>query len=183
MPRDPNPQPWQNRVKSSIRPVVVRGDICIVPLSDGSEAIVDAADFDIVNGWNWQGKNNKSGAVYAYGRRHRPLHRFLAPPGVGPVDHADGDTLNNRRANLRRATWAENARNRAICSNNKAGFKGVHFNKHRNRWVSVIRVDGKLHRKHWRTIEEAARDYDRAALAAFGDFARLNFPRASVGGG
>jgi hypothetical protein len=36
-----------------IRPIRVEGDTAIVPLTRGFEAVIDAVDVPIVEGWNW----------------------------------------------------------------------------------------------------------------------------------
>jgi hypothetical protein len=93
-------------------------------------------------------------------------------------DHINGDKLDNRRANLRAATAAQNSRNTA---KHKGGsrFKGVCLCRQTGRWKATIKIDG---RQAWLgrfdTEEDAARAYDAAALEAFGEFACLNFPRA-----
>lgn len=54
------------------------------------------------------------------------LQRYLmnTPKGMD-TDHEDGDSLNNRKYNLRICTRLENARNRKLNADNKSGHKGV----------------------------------------------------------
>ena len=71
----------------------------------------------------------------------KQLHRFLlnAPNGTY-VDHINGNTLDNRRQNLRICTNSANLRNGRIRTNNISGFTGVGFNKNRNKWEARIKV-------------------------------------------
>jgi hypothetical protein len=74
------------------------------------------------------------------------LHRavFLYRHGVLPatIDHADGDTTNNRIENLRACTPAQNQYNALKKSNNRSGFKGVAFCRgYRHPWRARIVVD------------------------------------------
>ena len=58
------------------------------------------------------------------------------------VDHINGNTLDNRRANLRVVTHQENMMNRADYKNNSSGVKGVNINS-QGLWVARIQVGGK----------------------------------------
>ena len=88
-------------------------------------------------------------------------------------DHKNGDTLDNQRPNLRITTNAENGRNRRRHRDNASGFKGVHWNKPRQRWQARITIDGQLlHLGHRHTAKAAFEElYVPAALKHFGEFA------------
>jgi hypothetical protein len=79
------------------------------------------------------------------------------------IDHIDRDTANNRIANLREATSAENQQNRKKQNNNSSGFTGVSLVKKTNRWASHIKVNYKKHfLGSFTTPEEAHQAYLKA---------------------
>jgi len=107
------------------------------------------------------------------------LHRLLAqafipnPENKPEVDHIDGNKQNNCLSNLRWATRAENNRNVGKRKDNTSEFKGVCFDKWNGKWKARIWVDGK--RKllgYFRTKEEAAAAYEKAARELHGEFYR-----------
>lgn len=59
------------------------------------------------------------------------------PPGM-EVDHIDHDRGNDRWANLRVSTKAENGTNRPIRRTNKSGITGVHWDAQRGKWFAAI---------------------------------------------
>ena len=106
------------------------------------------------------------------------LHREVmgAPPGM-LVDHVNGNTLDNRRCNLRVATHGQNLANRKAITA-KSGFKGAFWAKWAGRWYSSIGVNGRVIRLgYFDTPEAAALAYDEAARKHHGEFACVNFPR------
>jgi hypothetical protein len=152
-----------------------------IKLSQGLFALVDDEDFEPMLEHYWHAVNGGSGNKYA-ARKVRVdgktqvifMHKVLArtPPGM-LTDHINGNTLDNRKANLRMCNRWENARNRRVHKNSKHGFKGVHAAG--NRFQAVIRVDRKLmHLGTFKTAGEAALKYNEAARELFGDFCRLN---------
>lgn len=60
------------------------------------------------------------------------------------VDHVDNNRKNNNLYNLRYATDQENQFNRKKGKNNKSGIKGVHYDKKNNKWISSIKINGKI---------------------------------------
>jgi hypothetical protein len=150
-----------------------------IPLNkDGLVVLVDDADYRVLAELGrW--RVHRSGHVL-YAARSKPgggvllMHQALT--GWERTDHINGDGLDNRRANLRPATHAENMRNRRIQRNNTSGFKGVYRTRN-GRWRARITVvgQGKRDLGTHATAEAAARAYDAAAVELFGEFARPNF--------
>lgn len=165
-----------------------------IEVGKGLVAVVDACDYEWLTDWHWYttgGVGPDKGGPYAHGyhpatKRKAFMHRLIAQtPEAAKTDHINGDTLNNRRCNLRVVTHAENMRNRKRQLNNTSGYRGVRLHtvegKYRS-WVARINVDGK---EIWlgthATAEEAAAAYDKAAVTYYGTFARVNFAGTNHG--
>src|SRR4051812_1085602 len=58
------------------------------------------------------------------------------------VDHENLDGHDNRKFNLRVATKSQNAANSKKRSDNTSGYKGVSYDKRRNKWSSDIQANG-----------------------------------------
>ena len=157
-----------------------------IPLSDGSVAVVDDADAALISG-----RTLTISDRYVYSRRMSNgkrvwtyLARLIAQPAQGEVvDHINGDRLDNRRANLRIVTQAENTKNRrkqkTRAGRPTCGYKGVNRATDRAGWAARIAVDGKrISLGYHLDLVDAAKAYDDAARRFFGEHAALNFPRA-----
>lgn len=158
-------------------------------------AVVDDADFKLAMDYPWSPfverryGESKARAVYKHTKGKAPLHlsHVILPKKKGFfVDHINGDTLDNRRENLRYVTPAQNMMNSAKSRTPSATapYKGVQkLDPERYAppiWRSAITVDKKLVvLGRFYTPEEAARTYDEAAKRFFGQFARVNFPDES----
>jgi hypothetical protein len=86
------------------------------------------------------------------------LSRFLMnAPSKTHVDHADFDTMNNRKYNLRVATVSNNIKNRSkVNKNNKSGHRNIYLNK--AGWYRIqLQINGKNHMfsEKFRNIEDA----------------------------
>jgi len=62
---------------------------------------------------------------------------------VEQIDHINGNTKDNRLANLRNVSNRENSRNKKIYKNNTSGTLGVSFDKSKQGYVASIMINGK----------------------------------------
>lgn len=101
-----------------------------------------ARQFHIAGGVNKAGyRSIKVGGVrHTGGRLAWAMHYGEQPPLI--VDHINGQRDDNRIANLRAATPAENVMNRATPKNNTTGHKGIRRRANGN-WTATIQVFGK----------------------------------------
>lgn len=113
-------------------------------------------------------------------KKRMRLHRLIMNARKGDiVDHRDTNRLNNLRSNLRFASFTQNSVNRSRNRSQRAMFKGIYAQG--NRWGARLQINKKsVHLGAFGTQEKAARAYDKAALAAWGEFARLNFPNVLI---
>ena len=162
------------------------GGDCWIQLYDqqGNEtekAVIDATDYSLVKGHKWHlflsgGKENPE---YRYVRSRINgelfyLHQFLMGVRSG-IDHYDGNSLNNRRVNLRPCTQGENTCNQKRRKDNISGYKGVGFHKKAQKWRSRVCYQGReIAVGYFDTPEEAAFAYNVKARELHGEFAKLN---------
>lgn len=160
-----------------------------LPLGKDRYAIVDADCPPEIVGKRWYAANNGLNRWYVRRLEKLPdgrkrsiyLHRAVtnAPDGMF-VDHINGDPFDNRRANLRICTRAENQRNRTKQRNNRSGYKGVYAWAGRydsGKWIARVGINGGSVKVGVFTDPvEAAHAYDKAAKRIHGAFASLNFP-------
>lgn len=142
---------------------------CIV--KSGRSFVFDSDDLPIVQQHSWS--VDKFGYVLASGVK---LHRLLMENPDGVVDHINGNPSDCRRRNLRIATQHDNTKNCSLPKNNTTGYKGVCWDKRRNRFMAHIHPNGVTKfLGYYDSPIEAAIAYDKAAAFYFGEFARPNF--------
>ncbi len=153
-----------------------------ISLTQGATAIVDDDDYERLSKHRWC-VTKGNGGLYAARRDGKKIvfmHNVIL--GVTPtpgytVDHANRNTLDNRRSNLRFCTTSQNKANSGPRGSWKkySDFRGVTFDKRRGLWAAQIRINGKqCNIGRFPEEIEAARAYDAAAKKAFGEFAQLN---------
>ena len=102
---------------------------------------------------------------------------WLHVTGVWPaaeIDHINGNPGDNRLANLREATHAENLQNTKLQRTNTSGFKGAHWNTRDGKWYAQITADGRWRFLGYFSTPEAAHPaYCAAAREHHGEFARF----------
>lgn len=163
-----------------------------IPLTRGYVTTVDDKDYEELSCYKWRAVGSRW--VYAVttipgvvGKSGRPkptgMHRLI----LGIVeesykvygDHINGDTLDNRRCNLRITDNKGNQgnRHRPHSTSATSTYRGVVWNKPAGKWSARIKID-----RHLRYIgsfeseDDAALAYDCAARSHFGEFAALNLP-------
>jgi len=162
--------PWLN--DKSIR---------LIPLTQGKFAIVGAEDYEWLSQYKWCALKTHNNKFYAVRRKNNKtiiMHRQImnAPAGL-VVDHIDGNSLNNRKTNLRICTQAQNIHNSQPRRNRSSKYKGVFWDKVNKKWSTNIRKgDKRIYLGGFDDEIEAALAYDRKAAELFGEFAYLNFP-------
>lgn len=159
-------------------------------LSQGKVAIVDDADYGWLSQWKWTAFRAKQpGRWYAVRHSKRSekvpgknvfLHRAIMGLEYGDgrqVDHRDADGLNNQRSNLRICTQSQNNGNCRVRTSGKrwSKYKGVSYfiNKHTGQQYWIVGC-GNRRIGYFHDEKEAARAYNAAAKAYYGEFARLN---------
>jgi hypothetical protein len=147
---------------------------------------IDEADRPLLEGRNWR-VTNVGDLRYVVHRRYDRerhccatllLHRHLmdAKPGEF-VDHANGDTLDNRRSNLRICTKRQNQQNSRKRRTyggkpTKNRLKGAHPTES-GRWHAKIKHHGRdIYLGTYDTEEQAHSAYFTAAKRLQGEFAR-----------
>jgi HNH endonuclease/AP2 domain len=152
----------------------------LIPLTKGKTAIVDDEDYEFLNRWKWKthAVGNKFYATRTGGTKGTyRMHRVIMGLTKGDpieVDHINGNSLDNRRRNLRLATHAQNGRNLQMKSSNTSGYKGVTFHKFSGLWHAVITVDRRtVSLGYYHDPKEAHAAYCAAATLHHGEFARF----------
>lgn len=142
-------------------------------------ALVDYSMYNSISKYHWTLRRDNRN-TYAYRvflengiRKMQGMHNFVTEE-IG-IDHINGNGLDNRLCNLRKASPQENAQNRRPDKNCKSKFKGVGWHEKDNRWRARITIDGKsVFIGNFEHEIHAAIAYDNAAIEKFGEFAWLN---------
>jgi hypothetical protein len=156
-----------------------------VPLTQGKSAFIDPEDAALVaTGHTWSAQRRENGLWYAVayvrgsarnGGTGRYIGMHILVSGISRPDHVDRNGLNNTRINLRPAATWQNGGNTGKRKGTSSRFKGVTFVSRTGRWAAQLHHLGrKTHLGYFVEEEEAARGYDRAAMAHFGEFAATN---------
>lgn len=153
-------------------------------LTKGKFATVDDEDYNFLNQWKWHYQNagyacraEWIGIINGIEKSKCILmHRIiLNTPSDKHTDHINGNRLDNRRCNLRICNRKENQRNQLKQKNTSSKYKGVYWDKTKNKWFAGIKINRKTkYLGRWKNEEQAAWAYNKAAKKYFGEFAKLN---------
>jgi HNH endonuclease len=173
-----------------LKPFEMDGVLCRrIHVGRGRFTVVCDSDYDLVSRYKWYCLRG-----YAYGcllsgngKKLVAMGRLLLGlPKDDPLvaDHINGDTLDNRRSNLRAATRAQNGFNAGMRSSNKSGYLGVCKDRKTGCWNSQGRYKGRVaYLGMFRTPEAAHFVYCWFARQHYEGFSRdgsLNFSSDSA---
>ena len=169
------------RNKFSKNHIEINGAVCVMDLYRNNikiaETIFDRDDYAKVKDLKWCLSEGKTSKYVRHVKKGIQLHRLIfgdVPNGF-EIDHANRDTLDNRKANLRLATRSLNSANSKRQVNNKSGFKGVFWSKQKGKYIAMIQANKQLY--YLGCSDDPVRlaiKYNEAAIKHFGEFAVLN---------
>lgn len=146
--------------------------------------IIDREDLVLIKKYTWRiTKGRTTFYVIAYNKKNvfgssktiKIGHVILGHPSKIVIDHANCNGLDNRKRNLRVATYTQNGANRRKLKLKSSKFKGVTWKKSEQFWVCRLRIHGKIiYGGGFNSEVHAAKKYNDLAIQYFGRFARLN---------
>ncbi len=163
----------------------------LIPLTRGQYAQVDDEDFQWLNSFNWSiSESSKKHRTFYAARKlsiklgeaekgsvkiirlHVFIYQRYFPGYTGEIDHIDNNGLNCQKHNMRKASRLQNTHN---TRGNQGRLLPKGVTRHGNKFRAYICANGKgrylgLHK----TIMEAAKAYDIAAIKLFNEYASLN---------
>lgn len=159
------------RTTNDLNEIIIDGDTARIQLYNTKqevigEALIDTEDIPRVSKYKWRlhkggtARSKCAGVLTGNGKETytNSLHRYIMNcPENMYVDHINGNRFDNRKCNLRICTNQENNFNTVKQITNTSGYKGVWYDKARDKWVSEIKYNGKkLFIGRYNTIEQAA---------------------------
>ena len=140
-----------------------------IPLSQNKIALIDDDDFPLISKYKWYFNNG-------YALRHNKMvggvrvgkifmHKLVLNTPEGLVtDHINGNTLDNRKANLRAVSCFQNSWN--------SNIKGVSYHNRDKKWQVRVQNHGKRHQLgYFDTLEsalQARKDFIKETRGVYG---------------
>lgn len=139
------------------------------------DCYIDTEDLAFVQEKHWRASHKKN-KIYIVtgkaGKQDNPLtylHNYImhyTPVPQKEVDHIDGNSCNNRKANLRIVSRQENIDNTKVRIDNKIGIRGVsQISKTKHYKCDFSYHKKRFYFKDWETIEEAV--YNRKIVEEY----------------
>lgn len=145
-----------------------------IPLTQNKETVVSVEDYAAHSCHKWHYRNGY--AARDEGKKCIYLHAVInqTPDGL-ETDHINGDTLDNRRENLRTVTRSQNNMNAKPRKNCSSRHKGVSWQGNMDKWSAYINKDGqRFNLGYYYSEDVAAIAYNIEAMTLFGSYARIN---------
>lgn len=141
--------------------------------------LIDLEDLPYIINYKWNHTRLKETSdgnlVYMVNKELGLFHRFIMGNPKGTVDHITRNTLDNRKSNLRVASYTQQNMNTCV-SSKRFDIKGIDIHKdikRTKRYMARFTIKGKTYRSPWYlTYEEAV--YSRYLLQQLSDIPVFN---------
>lgn len=153
----------------------------IIRTTNNKKVLVDSDDYEKLVKIKWcTGRVRKSNIYYAKASGTKIdkilMHRFILNITDSKifVDHINGNSLDNRKENLRLCNNSQNLCNRGPQLRNKLKLKNIWHDKIRNRYCVDITVNyNKVFRGRFKDLSEAISERNKALIKFHCEFANI----------
>lgn len=139
-------------IPAKFNEISINDDIAQLILSDGTIVLIDIDDVDKVKQHYWH-KDSDGRYIHSY-TANMSLHKYVYGKDI-MLDHINGNTMDNRKTNLRPCNHQQNCINRKRRSDNTSGVTGV--TKRNGKYIAGLTYKGVRKTKTCKTFEEAVR--------------------------
>ena len=137
---------------------------------------IDKEEFDNIKKYCWR-EDAYGYAVTTRNRKNIKMHKLITNTTKEEIiDHINNNPLDNRKSNLRICNAQQNVFNSSTPKNNTSGFKGVYWNKSKNKWEVKIGLNYKnIHIGRFADKEEAIKARVEAEKKLFGEYSNIDW--------
>lgn len=140
----------------------------------GNKFYFDMSDYDLIKEYCWCEYIHRGyHSLQAWDINGGPYNIVMSNLlGCKFYDHEDKNPLNNRRYNLRPATYSQNTANRGVMKNNTSGITGVSWDKRTQTWKVSLQFERKtIVSSRYKDKQDAIVARLEAEKTYFGEFA------------
>lgn len=153
-----------------------------IKLTQNKYAIVDNSDYEWLTKWRWGvrkcGSNDYFYAIRGFKDKQSSkvkairMHRLILNASENmQVDHINGNTLDNRKSNLRIVTHGQNKINQRMYKNNTSGKTGVYWIELFKKYQARIHFNNKnISLGYFTDFNQAVARREEAEKRYFGEF-------------
>ena len=158
------------------------GDFGIGYTCNGEPFYFDKDCYELIKNHYWYYDSNGYVTTKIKRSSQIKLHRLVMNAKRGEyVDHIihpprKEHKIDNRRSNLRIVTNSQNCMNQSLRVNNSSGYKGISYNKSKNKWIAYIGVNNKyISLGDYERIEDAINARKAAEKRYFGEYSLKDY--------
>lgn len=160
--------------------IVIHDNFAEIILSDVNRietgrTLIDTEDIELVSNLKWHYNKHTGYVLSDSTEKGLRIHRLilgLSKEDPRVVDHINGNTLDNRKCNLRVCTQMQNSYNTKLNKNNSTGFKGIYFDPLRNSYqVYITHNKIRINLGRYKDLSEAKQVISLAREKYHGEFA------------